>query len=87
MSLAAPLPGATPGMSTTLTVAGMTFCVGTNSAIRPRRGSGMSAIATFGFSEKPAASWPVSALKTVVLPDPGNPTMPQSMSFVAPSLR
>ena len=68
-------------MSTTRTAAGVTFRAETTSATCGRRSSAIGAIPTFALSETVAyavisAPARVSALKSVVLPALGRPTMP-----------
>ena len=59
------------------TAAGVTFFAATTPATRSRRSSATGAMPTFSFPETVAAA-PVSALKSVVFPALGRPTMPTS---------
>ena len=73
--------GARPGTSTTRIAAGVTFFEPTTSASRSSRSSAMTAIPRFGFCATSAyavtcAPARVSALKSVVFPELGRPTMP-----------
>ena len=78
------LPTGTPWMSTSRTVACTSLRPVMWAAMASSRGSGMWAMPTWAFSEKASAWLPVRALKSVVLPEAGRPTMPTSMVMSLP---
>ena len=81
-----------PGTSCTRTAAGVTFFAPTSSASRSRRSSAIVAMPTFDLSVWDAyavisAPALVRALKSVVLPELGSPTMPTSSATAAKGTR
>ncbi len=67
-----------PGTSTTLTAAGVTLSALTTSAIRPSRSSSIGAMPTCSLPKSGPTPARVSALKSVVFPAAGSPTIPTS---------
>ncbi len=72
--------GPVPGTSTTRSVAGVTLRAPTSSASCGSRGSGIDAIPTFSLPNPPPPVR-VRAVKSVVFPEPGSPTMPTSSAI------
>src|SRR5262245_21547841 len=75
-----------PGGSTSLTVAGVVFAEPSTSAIGTRRSSGIGATPTCSCPYA-VCETPVSAVKSVVFPAPGRPTIPTSSGTAQTVLR
>ena len=76
-----------PGGSTSPTVAGVVLAELSTSAIGSSRSSGIGAIPTAPCRTRSRGTTPVSAVKSVVFPSPGRPTIPTSSGIAQTLLR